>query len=468
MPPTLVTVPRVEIARVGTWDAATGRIEFTAAMFADAVAAQANPAWRKGILKVGHTDPRFTDGQILGDGEPAVGRLVNLDTDGQSLFADLEGVPEWIAEVMATAWPSRSIEGMTDVTAPDGTHYDLVITGLALLGVAPPAIQSLADVERWLTGPAVAAAGWAGTALAATAIPDPRPLGHLIPPRERITMSAKIDDVQAAFDEWARGVPALGSDCYVRDWWTDMLVAVAWSGDDARFWRITFTTTDGKITFGDPVEVRPTYEEVPVAPVAASGMPGPATPTSEPARVDYANPLPALASARGRISETSTEETPVPLAPALAERLGVPADADDDTVAAAIDAIKAAATPPAPPGDTPDLDAQIAAAVEKATAPLMTQIEATTGELATLKAKEAAAAKAAVLSAALAAGKIKPADEEQWSKDYDEAPQVVTGLLNRIAAGAAVPVVASGHAGSPETTESDPYAEIYGTKGGDV
>jgi hypothetical protein len=49
-------------------------------------------------------------------------------------------------------------------------------------------------------------------------------------------------------------------------------------------------------------------------------------------------------------------------------------------------------------------------------------------------------------------GQIKPADREQWEKDYDEAPAAVTRVLASIAPGTAVPVMASGVVGEPEPT----------------
>lgn len=137
----------VELARVGTWDLAIGgRRSFTAEDFADAVAASLDPDYGIMPIRPGHTDPRF-------DGEPALGRVVNLRTAGDRLIGDLVDLPAWLTQRIHAAYPERSVEGYTNVTSPTGRKYRLVLTSLALLGVAPPAMKGLADL------PAAVAAG---------------------------------------------------------------------------------------------------------------------------------------------------------------------------------------------------------------------------------------------------------------------------------------------------------------------
>lgn len=137
----------VELARVGTWDLAIGgRKSFTAEDFADAVAASLDPDYGIMPIRPGHTDPRF-------DGEPALGRVINLRTAGDRLVGDLVDLPQWLTQRIHAAYPERSVEGYTNVTSPTGKRYRLVLTALALLGVAPPAMKGLADL------PAAVAAG---------------------------------------------------------------------------------------------------------------------------------------------------------------------------------------------------------------------------------------------------------------------------------------------------------------------
>lgn len=137
----------VELARVGTWDLAIGgRTTFTVEDFYDAVAASQDPDYGGMSIRPGHTDPRF-------DGEPALGQVVNLRVVGDRLLGDLVDLPGWLTGRIAAAYPERSIEGYRNVTSPSGHRYRLVLTSLALLGVAPPAMKGLADL------PAALAAG---------------------------------------------------------------------------------------------------------------------------------------------------------------------------------------------------------------------------------------------------------------------------------------------------------------------
>lgn len=138
--PQLVTVPGVELVKVGTWDISTGKWDVTTEMLHSAVKAAAAGVLRRPPLKLGHDDPRF-------DGEPAVGYIDNLRVtdDGQTLVGDYAGVPKWLADVLATAYPSRSVEGV-NLVEHEGTKYPFVLTACALLGVTNPGITSIADL----------------------------------------------------------------------------------------------------------------------------------------------------------------------------------------------------------------------------------------------------------------------------------------------------------------------------------
>ncbi len=142
----LVTVPGIELMRTGKWNLSTGEWECTDKEIAAAIDAHQKGLLRKPVIRLGHNDPRFT-------GDPAVGWLDNLraSADGSALIGDMVGVPEWLAEILPSAYPSRSIEGLYDYTAPDGSEHEFVLTGLALLGATRPGVeslQSLQDVAR--------------------------------------------------------------------------------------------------------------------------------------------------------------------------------------------------------------------------------------------------------------------------------------------------------------------------------
>lgn len=139
----LATVEAVELAAVGTHPCVSGEWTCTPQDITDAVAASQEPDWRAPVIKLGHTDPRF-------DGQPAVGTIRNLraSADGTRLIGDLTDMPKWLADVMHSAYPSRSVEGLKKDVAASGRAYSFRLTALALLGVEPPAIESLADVAR--------------------------------------------------------------------------------------------------------------------------------------------------------------------------------------------------------------------------------------------------------------------------------------------------------------------------------
>ncbi|MEV5819288.1 phage protease [Micromonospora haikouensis] len=147
----------VELVRTGTWQISTGQWTASRQDLAAAVAALSCPAVRKPVLKVGHTDKRFTPG----DGEPAIGWVDNmrLADGGHTLVGDYVGVPAWLNEVMASAYPDRSVEGTYNHRCQLGHTHPFVLTGVALLGVTPPGVGTLSSLNdvRALYGIAAAA-----------------------------------------------------------------------------------------------------------------------------------------------------------------------------------------------------------------------------------------------------------------------------------------------------------------------
>lgn len=138
----LKTVKDRELMRVGNYKLQSGDFSVTREKIAAAVAAHEAGILRKPTIRLGHGDPRFT-------GDPAVGFVDNLATsdDGDVLYGDLSGVPEWLADIMPSAYPSLSIEGQEDYTDAVGDKHDFVLTGLALLGATPPGIDTLKSVQ---------------------------------------------------------------------------------------------------------------------------------------------------------------------------------------------------------------------------------------------------------------------------------------------------------------------------------
>lgn len=142
--PMLVTVPNVQILETGEdWETSTGIFTFTEEDLVSAIESQEDPGIRTPVLKLGHIDPRF-------DGQPSFGRLENmhLTNNNQTLVADLVGVPQWLASVMWSAYPRRSIEGTFAYSSRTGNDWPFILTGLALLGDAYPAINTLEDIQQ--------------------------------------------------------------------------------------------------------------------------------------------------------------------------------------------------------------------------------------------------------------------------------------------------------------------------------
>jgi hypothetical protein len=143
----------VEICRVGKYRLTSGEHTFTKAQLESAVRrASAGQAPRIGI---GHTDPRWAE-LAAGDGEPALGRVENLrlSDDGSTLIGDFARMPDWFADALPTAFPSRSIEGPCD-------GDELQISAVKVLGLTMPGVHTLADLEQFVSdeGPALVAAG---------------------------------------------------------------------------------------------------------------------------------------------------------------------------------------------------------------------------------------------------------------------------------------------------------------------
>jgi hypothetical protein len=153
----LVTIPNVELMKTGTWNISTGEWTVTPELISAAIDAHNAGVLRKPVIRLGHGDSRFS-------GDPAVGYVDNLraSADGMTLIGDLVGIPQWLGDIMGSAYPDRSIEGLYDYVAADGSEHGFILTGLALLGATRPGVsslQSLQDVARLYD---IAAAGQIG------------------------------------------------------------------------------------------------------------------------------------------------------------------------------------------------------------------------------------------------------------------------------------------------------------------
>ncbi len=171
--PELARRDNIELVRTGKWGISSGDWQPKPEDLVAAVAALNCPAIRKAPLKIGHTDQRFTPG----DGEPAIGWIENLRTidGGHTLVGDFVGVPAWLNQVMASAYPDRSVEGMYSFRCQIGHTHPFVLTACALLGVTPPGVgtlRSLNDVRDLFDGQPAQTDGVAVTARVSAAEGD--------------------------------------------------------------------------------------------------------------------------------------------------------------------------------------------------------------------------------------------------------------------------------------------------------
>lgn len=344
--PALVTVPNVELLEVGQeWETSTGVFDFRYEDLVSCISSQDDPALRTPVVKLGHVDPRF-------DGQPSLGRIVNmrLENNDQTLVCDLAAMPLWLAQVLYTAYPRRSIEGQFDFTTRTGNTWDMVLTGVALLGDAYPAIDTLEDIQ----------ALWGST---------PPPL-YPVEDVEEIAASGsffrarKVDDMpnwhrkKEAVNAASGGTPVEASvslDTVRRSYYDSDDVGMWWwirevrinpltlivDDDEGGLWEVP-VTVDGSdvITFGEPAQVKIEY-------VAASGVPVAASQKGQVIAATHATPEEAGRTSRPAPQEgatvassgttpTDTKGSDVEFTPEELERLGLPADATPDQIKAAV------------------------------------------------------------------------------------------------------------------------------------
>lgn len=451
--PALVTVPNVEIALVGEdWPASTGAATFTLEDLESAVEAQADPAIRTPVLKLGHVDPRF-------DGEPCFGKIVNLrvDYDRQALVGDITGVPAWLGEpneqgqsVLNSAFPDRSLEGYFHYqVTPQGKTHKFALTALALLGVTTPAIQSLADI---------------GAAFGVAASGEPHSGKKVVvhmgaKPRKVAASDTQVEDVRRAFyDQVAQG------DNYW--WWIRAMFIeppyVVVDDDEGGLYRLDYSVKGDDIEFGEPQAVEIEYVPKTNA-VAASRRVGPL--------VTYSS------SQESRPATMAGNTDQEGISVTIKEQLGLPETATDEEVAAKIAELQSANsagqagenTPPAPevpvsdggPGGTEPVSPPSSTVTASAGLQLppgvtlidegtLRQLQAGAQTAAALAKKEQVRERDALLSAAVKDGKFSADRKTHFAALYDVDPEGTKATLAALAANT-VPVLERGYDGGTGT-----------------
>jgi len=312
--PALVTLPNVDLVAAGTWDLSTGVATFTTQDLADAVDAAQCPAVGAPVIKLGHTDRRFN-----GDGQPAIGRVRNLAlaAEGSKITGDLAGMPGWLAVIAESAYPQRSVEGAWGFQCQIGHLHPFVITGLALLGVAPPGVGVLRDISDVAALYGVAAATGTAAATWQTAA------GGAMPAPTSAAAAITVDDVRQAY--YNSGAPMSR---WVTEVQMDPTQLIVCDDAEGKVYRVPFSIKGGAVTFGEAVPVEVVYEDVAaMARVRHGTLVAFASAEESRAGLDLPVPVQATWSASTQVGNMGDD----PSASAIKAMFALPADTKSDS-----------------------------------------------------------------------------------------------------------------------------------------
>lgn len=463
--PALVTLPNVELLEVGEdWLTSTGTFTWTIEDLQSAITSQDDPFIRTPILKLGHVDPRF-------DGQPSLGQIQNLhlSSNGQTLLGDLVGIPLWLAECMASAFPRRSIEGYFSYATRAGKEWPFILTGLALLGEAYPAIDSLADVQALFNGkPPVLVPCEENPQMLASSGPGPV---IAVPLRDRdlyvaasaptiVQADVSVDDIRTAFYDG----PAASPDMFW--WWIREIriepAEIIVDDDGGNLYRIPYMInsaaddSDDVVSFGPSQQVKIQYVDV----VAAG----------QSVLTRFGNPVAAgRPRVRDIVQSSKKEGTDMQLSEEVLKGLGLTTEATEEEVNVAL--LAKLTTPPIA-DDVPITDiTPIVPVVEiAASAPVipvgmvlideetLKQVKAGAAIAATLQDERDTAVRNGVLDTAVKAGKFPPARRAHYEALLKVDPEGTTAMIETLATGM-IPVTERG-TDTPAGTEVDAGADI--------
>jgi hypothetical protein len=459
--PAVRTVPNVELMEVGTWPASTGPVTWTVDDLAAAVAAFDDSGYTRPVVKIGHVDPRF-------DGQPALGRIANprLSDDRQVLLGDLVGLPTWLADLVdgTEAYPSRSIEGTFNLETPTGTRHRFALTAVSLLGVATPAVSTLADVARMYGLDPVEVAASTPT----TPVEEPMPGRGQV----EVDASVSLDQVRQSFYT-SGAMDTIGPYSWVREVYSDAVIV---DDDNGNLFRLPWSEGDGRSVVFDAAgkqRVGVDYVDLPTDAehTAASTGAGRALTTARltATAASAAGPVPAPgreltttprtpAASTPAGSTTTGREAGVPFslndeqAALLRRRLGLAEDATDEQVTAAL------AEDPAPSGEGADTQGRPAGRVPDGAVILDSE------QYAELQAAASSGQKAwqrlaqsdrdQVLEGAVKAGKFPRARITHWQTLWDKDPDGTRETVQAMAANV-VPVALAGYTGTADEADID-------------
>jgi hypothetical protein len=446
--PVLATIAGVELIRCGTWEISTGTWTVETGDLEQAIAAMECPAVRRPILKLGHTDPRF-------DGEPAVGYIDNLALadEGQTLVGDYVGMPAWLADIAASAYPDRSIEGEYDYQCQVGHVHPFVLTAVAFLGVMAPGVgnlESLQDVAALYGVAAASSATSQPVVLVRSGGPMPAP----------VLATATVEDVRREFYDTAPWTQWI---CEVQ---LDPLQLIVCDDESGNLFRVTVAVDGDTVTFGAPVPVKRVYEDAPAPATPAAAAKSVVYATRAESRPGTAPTQTPSASADGPTehNQEGTMSLSDEQFASLRTKLGVTDEnADADTVLAALDEALAERTQDLP--ERPPVTAPVAAegtAVIDAEQLQQLQVAAAAGQAA--RDQQLAQDRDRLLDDAIRAGKFSPARRQHYAAAWASDPEGTKETITKLSPGL-VPVEASGYAGDTEAEDGGAeYAQLFGAQ----
>ena len=388
---------------------------------------------------------------------------MRLSADRQTIIGDIVGVPRWLAEIMATAYPSRSIEGALDAETVTGHKWRLVITDLALLGVRWPGVSTLEDLK--------------------TLFSDSGPEGVEVVEGERMGVTAaqkavnagvNVDDVRRQYYD---GLTSDQAWWWVRAIYLDPNELIV-DDDEGGLYRVGFTVKGDGITFDEPQAVKVEYVDVKSAPSkkAAAGL-AVLTGTGEQA-VAFAS----RAESRPDNNDQEVNQMSPELIQRLRDRLGLtadqlPDDATDEQISAAL-----AAEPEQPEGAAPEgePEAEGAEAPEAAEQPepvaastppagtvmvpaetwRQVQLQAAQGAQVAVRAESER--RAGIIAAAVQEGRIAPSQRDHFGRLFDTDPEGAERLLTAaVEQGGLMPGTIPVQARGADPSPSDHNQEAY-------
>lgn len=252
----LVDVEDVEIVQTGLkYPLASGPRTFTTDDLQSIIDSQDDAAVKTPRLKLGHK----ADMGLMEDGQPAVGTLADmkLEQDGHKITGTYKDIPEWLARILPSAYPARSIEALVGVTTSTGNNWEVVLTDLALLGVVWPGVTTLEDIQ----------------ALYSKDGPDNLEILSTRGEVEAVFGEAKLAAAQVALvgqvnvDQISRAYREQKSSDQMWWWIRSMMIdpneLIVEDEEHGSLYRVPYAINGDSIDFSDPVPVKIKYEDKP-------------------------------------------------------------------------------------------------------------------------------------------------------------------------------------------------------------